>query len=155
MSLLETVADSRRFDRYTDKLPTDFLFYDDVDPALTTVSALINNKAQYYIDFLTYLISYTVVQSSVCLKPSWKSWYPLAAQTIFSLLDFLTAWHRSRSADYAVVVAALAKSSDRRSDSAFKATEDQKSRLLQLHMGQLVKLVLIALFLDFIRKYCI
>ncbi|KAM7543213.1 hypothetical protein Aperf_G00000011915 [Anoplocephala perfoliata] len=111
LSLLETVAESRRSDRYTDKLPTDFLFFND-NPAVTTSSAIV--------------------------KPSWKSWYPLAAQTIFSLLDFLNAWHRSRSADYAVVVAALAKGSDRRSDSGFKATEDQKSRLLKLHMGLLL-----------------
>ncbi|VDO00681.1 unnamed protein product, partial [Rodentolepis nana] len=107
-SLLETVADNNRSDRCTDKLPTEFLFYNDTNPAS-------NNSSSF-------------------LSASWKSWYPLAAQTIFSLLDFLSSWHRSRSADYTVVVAAVAKSSDRRSDGAFKPTEEQKGRLLQLHM---------------------
>ncbi|VUZ50316.1 unnamed protein product, partial [Hymenolepis diminuta] len=90
ISLLETVADSNRSDRCTDKLPTDFLFYNDINPALNSPSAF--------------------------SSATWKSWYPLAAQTIFSLLDFLSSWHRSRSADYTVVVAAVARSSDRRSD---------------------------------------
>lgn len=32
------MADSNRSDRCTDKLPTDFLFYNDINPALNSVS---------------------------------------------------------------------------------------------------------------------
>ncbi|VDK33753.1 unnamed protein product [Taenia asiatica] len=65
----------------------------------------------------------------------WKPWYPLAVETVFSLLDYLSAWLRARSADYAVVVAAIAKTTDRRPNDAFKPNVEERALLTELHLA--------------------
>lgn len=77
---------------------------------------------------------------------AWRPWYPLAAQTVFSLLDHLSDWHRARSADHSAVVSAVAKSAasiNNNNGSAaastttatFKPTEEEKARLATLNLG--------------------
>ena len=59
----------------------------------------------------------------------------MAVQTVFSLLDYLSAWLRARTADYAAVVTAIAKTTDRKPQEVFKPTADEKARLTELNLG--------------------
>nr|CDS19281.1 phosphatidylinositol 3 and 4 kinase [Echinococcus granulosus] len=108
LAVLETVADTKQAGRYADRFPADFLFYGDSKP--TSISPPMTRKL-------------------------WKPWYPLAVETVFSLLDYLSAWLRARSADYAVVVAAIAKTTDRRPNDTFKPNVEERALLTELHLA--------------------
>nr|VZI35142.1 unnamed protein product [Spirometra erinaceieuropaei] len=69
---------------------------------------------------------------------NWQTWYPLAAQTVFSLLDHLSSWRRARSADRTAAIAACASANSRNSTgilSGGKPTEEEKTRLKDLEIG--------------------
>uniref|UniRef100_A0A0X3Q239 Serine/threonine-protein kinase ATR n=1 Tax=Schistocephalus solidus TaxID=70667 RepID=A0A0X3Q239_SCHSO len=70
---------------------------------------------------------------------NWQTWYPLAAQTVFSLLDHLSSWQRARSADRTAAIAACASANSRNSTGSIlsggKPTEAEKLRLKQLETG--------------------
>ncbi|BHF69185.1 hypothetical protein SprV_0301222800 [Sparganum proliferum] len=69
---------------------------------------------------------------------NWQTWYPLAAQTVFSLLDHLSSWQRARSADRTAAIAACASANSRNSTgilSGGKPTEEEKTRLKDLEIG--------------------
>ncbi|KAL5969848.1 Serine/threonine-protein kinase atr, partial [Taenia solium] len=108
LAVLETVADTKQAGWYADRFPADFLFYSDSKPISSTPPVK---------------------------RKLWKPWYPLAVETVFSLLDYLSAWLRARSADYAVVVAAIAKTTDRRPNDAFKPNVEERALLTELHLA--------------------
>ncbi|VDD74871.1 unnamed protein product [Mesocestoides corti] len=107
LSVLETVADAEQPGEQTAGSPADFLIR-----GLPHIAPAMGSP-----------------------RRPWRPWYPLAAQTVFSLLDYLSEWHRARSADHSAVVTAIARAAGNRSGGGFKPTEDEKARLTELNLA--------------------